>query len=91
MSDDALMESPEFEPPAPGPRDRIYVSWDEHWHVEKYIVHYLRSRELPTDEETRTAALACIETYSGRGAYRKAETDIFLDRAFASGFVPPKA
>ena len=60
-------------------RDRIYVSWSEHWPLEKYVVHYLRSRKLATDENAQAAVRQCIDTHPGHAAYRKLDMDFYLD------------
>lgn len=60
-------------------RDRVYVSWTEAWPMEKYVVHYLRSRHLPTDHEAQARVRQQIETHPDTTVYRKLQLDFYLD------------
>jgi hypothetical protein len=80
----AVMYSNELEKSEVVNRDRVYVSWTEHWPIEKYVVHYLRSRKLATDDESQAAVRRCIESHPGHSAYRKLEMDFYLDSILAT-------
>lgn len=60
-------------------RDRVYISWTDFWPLEKYVLYYLRSRRLATDDDARATVLRQIAKYPGHAVYRKLEMDFYLD------------
>jgi hypothetical protein len=59
--------------------DCIYASWSEPMPIAAYVDQYLASRKYAVSEGARTAILHCIAQYPGRGPYRKADMDYYLD------------
>jgi hypothetical protein len=62
-----------------GERDRIYVSWSEHWDLPRYVDHYLRARKMALTADARAAVRRTIAAYPVGGILRKADVDFFLD------------
>jgi hypothetical protein len=61
------------------PRDRIYVSWNEQWDLERYVDDYLATRKLRIDAEARARIRKSIAEFTGTGALRKSDVDYYLD------------
>jgi len=60
-------------------RDRIYVSWNEQWDIQRYAENYLQERNLAVDDAARKLILKHIELCPAEGALRKADVDYYLD------------
>jgi hypothetical protein len=73
------MENFDFTSQPDIPRDRIYVSWNEQWDIERYVGDYLVTRKLRSDAEARARVRKSIEEFNGAGALRKADMDYYLD------------
>lgn len=59
--------------------DRIYVSWTEYWGLERYVDHYITSRNQRVNDDLRWKIRKCMAKYPGRGPLKKADMDYFLD------------
>ena len=63
--------------------DRVYVSWTEHWDVNRYVEDYLRTRRRPPSRDARAQILKHIEQYPGEPPFTKSSLDYFLDANFS--------
>ena len=73
------MDSYDFDTQPTLARDRIYVSWNEHWDLRQYAEAYLKERNLVADEQARELVLRHIASCPRQGALRKADVDYYLD------------
>ena len=73
------MDNFDFAAQPPIARDRIYVSWDEQWDLQRYVSDFLATRKLRMDDEARARVRKCIEEFRIEGALRKADVDYLLD------------
>ena len=64
-------------------RDRIYVTWTEHWDLARYAADYRQSRLKQLEATTAAEILTRIGLYPGAAPFRKADMDFYLDRHFA--------
>jgi hypothetical protein len=63
--------------------DKVYVSWNEHWDVNRYVDEYLRNRRHLPGHDARDQVLRYIEHYPGDPPFTKSNLDYFLDANFA--------
>ena len=60
-------------------RDRVFVSYDEEWDLERYIDHYLHTRKFEITADARKRVRALIESIPVSGVLRKSDLDYWLD------------
>ncbi|HUL96826.1 MAG TPA: hypothetical protein VLT89_12485 [Usitatibacter sp.] len=63
--------------------DQVFVSWTQHWDLDQYVEHYMRSRRLKATEATRHSLLKCMGSYTGRAPHMKSDLDFFLDANYS--------
>ena len=59
--------------------DRVFVSYHEHWDIASYVDHYLNARRVRPTDVARASLGRCLEAYTGRRPYAKADLDYYLD------------
>ena len=73
------MDEFDFAAQPPAARDRIYVSWNEQWDINRYVADYLAQRGLRNDQAAKQRVLSVIGECPVEGSLRKADIDYYLD------------
>ena len=60
-------------------RERVFVSWNEEWDLERYIDYYLETRKFDATAEARKSLRALIDKCPASGMLKKSDLDFWLD------------
>ena len=79
LSEAYTVSGKKTDPKSGARRDRVFVSYDEEWDLERYIDHYLSSRKYEITPQARKGMRALIDDCPVSGVLRKSDLDYWLD------------